>query len=121
VTTNPHPQDPPVSRGGGPHEPDGVLPVGELLAGRGQQLFPGRGEPDVGPGEQVHAEPRLQLPDLPRQRRLRDVEVPGRLGEAQPLGDGDEVPQQAGVDVHAPNVWAQVLALGELRAVAWVA
>ena len=37
----------------------------------------------------------LQLPDLLRQRRLRDVQAGGGAAEVPLLGDGDEVPQMA--------------------------
>ena len=50
--------------------------------------------------EQLGAELVLQRADLPGQHRLGDVQPLGRPAEVQFLGDGDEVPELAEVDVH---------------------
>ena len=60
-----------------------------------QQHRPGLGQRDGAAGavQQRHAEPPFELPDRPRQRRLRDPEPLRGPPEVQLLGDGDEVPQ----------------------------
>ncbi len=56
--------------------------------------------------EQLDAQRTFQLADLPRQRRLRDVQAFGGATEAQLFRHGDEVAQLAQVDrpVHAEKV-----------------
>lgn len=51
------------------------------------------------PVEKPDAEPVLQPADRARQRRLRDPEPVGGTSEVQFLGDGDEVPEFAGLEV----------------------
>ncbi len=62
-------------------------PVEEGCTCRGELHRPG------GPHEQGAAHEVLQLPDLLRERRLREVQAPGRPAEMQFLGDRHEVPQ----------------------------
>jgi hypothetical protein len=60
-----------------------------------QQHRPGLGQRDGAAGafQQRHPEPPFELPDRPRQRRLRDPEPLRGPPEMQLLRDGDEVPQ----------------------------
>ena len=60
-----------------------------------QQHRSGLGQRDGAAGafQQRHPEPPFELPDRPRQRRLRDPEPLRGPPEVQLLGDGDEVPQ----------------------------
>lgn len=51
-----------------------------------QQLHPARGAQ-----EQLHAELRLQMADLPRQRRLGNMQAPRRAADVALLGNRDEV------------------------------
>jgi hypothetical protein len=45
------------------------------------------------PLEQAHPELRLEVVDLPPQRRLRDAQLCGGAAEGSRIGDGDEVPE----------------------------
>ena len=60
-----------------------------------QQHRSGLGQRDAAAGafQQPDPEPPFELPDRPRQRRLRDPEALRGPPEVQLLGDGDEVPQ----------------------------
>lgn len=62
------------------------------------------------PVKELNAEPLLQPTDRARERRLCDPEPTGGASEVQFLGDGDEVPEFAGLEiVHAssllPDTW----------------
>src|SRR4029079_12416559 len=53
-----------------------------------RELHSGRG-----PQEQLHSDFVFELADVPAERRLRDVELSRRFGEAVRVGDGGEGPQ----------------------------
>ncbi len=55
--------------------------------------------------EELHADPRLELPDRTRQRRLRHPESERCSSEVSLLRHGQEVPELAGLDVvHVQSV-----------------
>jgi hypothetical protein len=69
-----------------------------------QKDFPGPGQRDAAAIalQQCDAKAALELLDRPGQRGLGDAEALGGPAEVQLVGDGDEVPQLAGLhDVHA--------------------
>jgi len=53
----------------------------------------------AGADEQVGAEGALELVDLVAQRRLGDVQARGGPAEMELLGDGQEVAQQARLEI----------------------
>ena len=57
-----------------------------------------------GPGEQPHSQLALQLLDLLGQRRLGHKQLLRCAGEISFGGDGGEVAQQPGVDIHADRL-----------------
>jgi hypothetical protein len=68
---------------------DGLDALDEGRAGR-RQL-----DPAAGAVEEAHAEGRLQLGDLPAERRLGDRERLGRLPEMEPAGHLAEIDEVA--------------------------
>jgi hypothetical protein len=66
--------------------------MGEQAAAIAEQLLAARREQEASSGslEQLEAQLLLEPPDLPRQRRLGDVEHLRRLRDGAVLGDGDE-------------------------------
>jgi hypothetical protein len=67
---------------------------------------PGGGELDVAAGadEQVGAERALELVDLVAQRRLGDVQARGGPAEMELLRDGQEVAEQARLEIDSPRL-----------------
>jgi len=66
--------------------------------------------------EQVGAERLLELVDLVAQRRLGDVEARGGAAEVQILRDGEEVAQQARLEVDRARLsLARITGLGQNR------
>jgi hypothetical protein len=64
------------------------------------------GELDLAAGahEEIRAERSLELPDLVAERRLGDVEARGGAAEMELLRDGQEVAQQARLEIHSPRL-----------------
>jgi hypothetical protein len=79
----------------------GALERGERGRRLGEQRAAGGGQldPSARAQEQWRAELVLELADLVAQRRLRDVQARGRAAEVELLGDGEEVAQQARLEV----------------------
>ena len=74
-----------------------------------EQLLSGGGERSAARVSREQRDPEfvLERPDLAGQHRLRDVQTLGGAAEVQFLGDSDEVPQLAHVEVrkgHTPRV-----------------
>jgi len=58
----------------------------------------------AGADEQVGAEGALELVDLVAQRRLGDVQARGGPTEMELLGDGQEVAEQARLEIDSPRL-----------------
>ena len=84
------------------HPPAHGLGRGEQGPGVVEQLTTGRSQlgGSLGADEQLGPELVLERADLPGQHRLGDVQPLRRPAEMQFLGDSDEVPELAEVDVH---------------------
>jgi len=83
-----------------------------------EQRATGGGELDVAAGahEQVGAERALELVNLVAQRRLGDVEARGSPAEMELLRDGQEVAQQARLEIDSPRLTlTRETGLGRLR------
>lgn len=95
------PQGADVAACGVPGEERQPFGVPQDLHGFGQQQRAGLGQRDAAPSahEQPGAQPRLQLRDGDRQRRLRDMELLGGAAQVQFGGDNAEVAQA--LQVHA--------------------
>ena len=80
---------------------EGLVVEGEQLAGAHQQpLAVGRErDPAGGAGEQAHAELPLEAADVAAHGLLGHVQPGGGAGKVQLLGNGDEVAQQAQVEL----------------------
>jgi hypothetical protein len=72
-----------------------------------QDLLSGAGElaPSRHPPQEPVPDGLLQARDRARDRRLRDVQLRGRIGERPHLGGGDEEPQLSKSPVHNLIVW----------------
>jgi hypothetical protein len=64
----------------------------------------GQLDPSARAQEQRRAERVLELADLVAQRRLRDVQPRGGAAEVEFLGDGQEVAEQARLEVDRPRL-----------------
>jgi hypothetical protein len=84
---------------------DQLVDAGEEVAAPEPEAMAGAGQADVTSGtfEEPHAQLRLEIVDLPPQRRLRDAEPGGCPGEGAGLGDGDEVAEVT--ELHLTDAW----------------
>ena len=73
----------------------GLLEVAEHLPGTLEEALAGRRQRDLagGPGQQLGAEPRLELLDPAADGRGRTLQRAGGIGDAEALGDRDEGPE----------------------------
>jgi hypothetical protein len=83
-----------------------VLERGERERRLFEERPPRDGELDVAAGahEQVRAERALELVDLVAQRRLGDVEARGGPAEMELLRDGQEIAEQARLEIDSPSL-----------------
>ena len=75
----------------------GALDVAQDARRAVEQLLPRLGQPHaaIGAGEQHDVELFLEPLDVPRQRRLGDMQMRGGAGDAAEFGDADEIMQAA--------------------------
>lgn len=84
---------------------DQLVDASQEVAAPQPEAVAGAREPDVTPGtlEEPHAQLRLEIVDLPPERRLRDAQAGGGPGEGTGLGDGDEVAEVT--ELHLVDAW----------------